>query len=142
MRSAENDSFAAKHARGGARRERCAEWAPRAYWQAAAPLAAAMAAKLAPPIEALEVYANEGRWVVECPDCNGAQLASRTDRRFMCNECANVAIGGLWRPVIWPADVEEIEAELSTRRPKNQHWRPGETAAHLRAENAAHGGGR
>lgn len=117
--------------------DRLAEAAPSLFWQAPVPLRLDKA--MAPGSEAVEVYVNEARWIVECPDCHGAQLAARDDRRFMCNECANVAIEGLWRPVAWPAGVEEIEDALSKRKPGNANWLPGETPADLRAENAAHG---
>lgn len=102
-----------------------------------------MTAKVAPGAD-VEVYANEGRWVVQCPDCNGAQLASRSDRRFMCNECANVVVGGGWRRVIWPAKAEEIEAAVRRRPRVNQNWLPGESVTALHEENAVHGvrGGR
>ena len=115
--------------------ERGAEWTPRAVWlvehttedgrDVPVPLEQALAARTAKADQAIEAYANHGRWVVECPDCHGAQLACRTDARFLCNECGNVAIGGLWRPVTWPGDLEEIEAELH-RRPlrQNRNWIP------------------
>lgn len=118
---------------------RGAEWVPRIQWLALAPLEVAMSAPTAKG-EDIEVEVNHGRWVVECPDCHGAQLACRTDRRFMCNECGNVTIGGEWRKVAWPANAQEIEAILSERpRDRNRNWRPGETPAGLRAEAAAMG---
>ena len=117
--------------------ERLAEAAPRFYWQA--PVAPRFDTPTAPKSEAVAAYVNEGRWIAECPDCRGAQLAARDDRRFLCNECGNVSIDGKWRPVIWPEDVEAIEAALEPRDKGNAHWLPGETAAHLRAENKAHG---
>ena len=84
------------------------------------------------------VYANEGRWIAECPDCRGAQLASHHDPRFMCVECANVANGGAWRPLTWPQDRPAIEQVLDGRQPVNQNWAPGETVADLAAANTAH----
>lgn len=106
-----------------------------ALWTAAMPLAEAMNAGTAPAELATPAYVSEGRWVVMCPDCGGAQLAARDDWRFMCVECANVAIEGLWRPVAWPDEHEDIETELE-RRPmrRNQNWLPGETVEDLAAE--------
>lgn len=114
-----------------------ADFAPCAYWSAPVPLADALAAPLAPAELAIHVYANQGRWIAECPDCRGAQIASATDYRFMCTVCANVAVEGLWRPVIWPEEHAEIDAVLADRPQVNQNWLPGETVADLEAENLA-----
>lgn len=81
------------------------------------------------------VYVNEGRWVVDCPDCGGAQLACVTDRRLMCVLCANEAIGGLWRPTVMPPAAGKIEQLLALRPIQNQNWAPGEPIARLRQEN-------
>lgn len=96
-------------------------------------------AATAPVDTSVQVYANYGRWIAECPDCQGAQLACRTDPRFLCNECGNVTVGGLWRPVIWPADVTGIETALQNRPLGNQNWVPGEQVSDLKADNAKHG---
>lgn len=95
---------------------------------------------LAPKGEAVEAYVNEGRWVVDCPTCAGAQLACLSDPRFMCNECGNAEVGGRFRPVVLPvARTREALARILEPRPTaNQHWRPGETLADLRRENRAH----
>lgn len=119
---------------------RGAEWVPVQCWTAPAPLGQAMTAATAPTGLSVPAYANHGRWVVECPDCRGAQLACRTDLRFMCCECANAAVGGLWRPVTWPVDVAAIEAELEKRPdPETQNWLPGEALQQLVAEREAGG---
>jgi len=116
--------------------ERGAEWAPRIAWLAPAPLEVAMAAPTARG-EDLHAEVNHGRWIVACPDCGGAQLACRSDTRFMCNECGNVSAAGSWRKVVWPQDAAAIDAELAKRlRIKNQNWIPGETVDDLRAEAA------
>lgn len=91
--------------------------------------------------EVVYAYANHARWVVDCPTCNGAQLACRTDKRFMCNECANVAIGGRWRVVEWPVDADEIERLLDRRPDVARNWFPGETVRQLKDENRVHGVG-
>lgn len=108
-------------------------------WQAPIPLAEAMVAGTAPADETVEVYANHGRWVVECPTCHGAQLAHRADRRFMCNYCGNAEVGGLWRPVSWPSDHEAIEHELGQRPDAaNQNWIPGQALEDLVEERVEH----
>lgn len=117
---------------------RQAEAVPTMFWQAPAPLAERLTAGTTPSGD-VEAYVNEGRWLVDCPTCSGAQLASRTDRRFMCNECANFEVAGQWRRVIWPRDVAAIEKALELRFHRNAHWRPGETVADLVAENVEQG---
>lgn len=114
---------------------RGAEWVPRKYWNVPTSLAKAMAAPTGGPQDAIEAYVNEGRWVVSCPNCAGAQYACRTDHRFMCVECGNDAIAGKWRPVVWPVTAADIEAELEKRtRHTNRNWMPGETVADLAIE--------
>lgn len=93
------------------------------------------------PQAAITAYINQGRWIAECPDCHGAQLACRTDRRFLCNDCGNIAVGNLWRPVDWPVDLDRIEDVLTRRPVENQNWDPWQTAEDLQVENAAHGKG-
>lgn len=122
--------------------ERGAEWAVRAFWQPSRydpALAAALEAKTAPMTEAVLARVDHGRWVVDCPSCSSAQYGCKTDHRFMCVECHNVTANGLWRPVIWPKNHEQIEKALAHRATANHHWRPGETIAQLEAENAAGG---
>jgi hypothetical protein len=81
---------------------------------------------------------NHGRWIVDCPFCTGAQLASPTDRRFLCADCGNVNIDGKWITVTWPSDAETIEATLAVRPRENRNWRPDESIADLRRENVEH----
>lgn len=119
--------------------DRGAQWAPSRTWIAPVDMGTALAAKTGPEEIAIPAYASAGRWVVACPDCNGAQYACRTDLRFMCNECANVAVSGLWRPVTWPAEVADVEAVLEVRPLGNQNWLPDEAVADLVTENVANG---
>lgn len=109
-----------------------AEVGPRRFWQAHIPYGPSGKTAGA----ALAVVLNQGRWIVCCPDCNGAQLASQADPRFLCNECGNIANGSAWRPLIWPSNRAAIEAALDRRLIQNQNWVPGETIADLLAENA------
>ena len=109
---------------------------PAQFWQSPVPPNFASATSPEPP---LKVYVNYGRWIAECPDCHGAQLACHEDPRFMCNECGNVAAGNLWRALEWPADRPGIEAVLTARPERNQNWLPGETVEDLIAETRDHG---
>lgn len=83
---------------------------------------------------------NTGRWLVPCPWCMSAQLASRNDHRFFCTECRNVGAEGKWVQVVWPESSEEIEALLSMRPVhRTQNWLSHETLGDLLAENETHG---
>ena len=104
------------------------------------PLEEALAAPLGSALVAIDVYANHGRWIAECPDCHDAQLAVRDDPRYMCNECGNASIGGVWRPVNWPKDVAAIEALLDVRPLSHaRNWAPGEKPKDLQRENRERG---
>jgi hypothetical protein len=82
-------------------------------------------------------YVNAGRWVVGCPfpGCNSAQMASFTDRRFFCCDCANAAVGGQWVEVVWPANHTEVENWVASRPFDVRHWFPGETAEDIRRQD-------
>lgn len=116
-----------------------AEWGPRLFWQANVPFPEGPALPGLPGTE-VEVYVNQGRWIVECPVCKGAQVACHTDPKFLCNVCANVAIDGRWRRTVWPPNRNAIEAALEVRPNElEQNWFPGETVDNLLAENVEHG---
>jgi len=85
---------------------------------------------------------NHGRWIVSCPYCPGAMPASEADHRTLCLDCLHegTSASGRWIPVDWPRDRAAIEAAVAGRPAENRNWSPGETAAHLRAENRAHAG--
>jgi hypothetical protein len=84
-------------------------------------------------------YVNHGRWVADCPDCNGAELVTPNEP-MMCDACFNEGNGGAYRAVVFPRSQREIEAQLAIRpEPEHRNWAPGETVAQLRAENAEHG---
>lgn len=91
--------------------------------------------------ENLAARVNHGRWIVQCDNCHGAQLASRTDRRFFCTDCLNSAQKGRWRYVNWPskADTAAIEEALAPRPIANRNWEPGETIDRLLTENVVYG---
>lgn len=105
------------------------------HWTAPTPLDAAYAAPTGPASTAVFAVANHGRWVVECPDCHGAQLTAHEDPRFMCVECGNAAIGGKWRPVVWPKYPRDISALLDERPRHLANTEPGQTLKQVRKEN-------
>lgn len=114
--------------------DRAAERAPgnRDLWTASSPFNAQAGVALNADIDA---YANEGRWIAACPDCSGAQLTHPADPRFMCVNCGNQSVGGMWRVVRWPKNLDAIEKALDVRPLANQHWLPGESVADLLSEN-------
>lgn len=96
-------------------------------------------------IEITFAYVNQGRWVVDCRDCNSSWIVrpeipsrlidAKGGLHDSCN-CGAVII------VQFPAQKAEID-ELLELRPHavNRNWRSGETVFDLRIENAAHGVG-
>lgn len=57
---------------------------------------------------------NHGRWLVECPWCSSASMASRDDHRFFCTACGNDGTGK-WIVVDWPANAQQAEIVLADR---------------------------
>jgi len=84
----------------------------------------------------LPAYVNHGRWVANCPVCNGGIMCpepSLRGRRGACLDC-----GSIFR-IDYPVGWRLIEAALNQRPdPVNRNWLLGETLAHLIAENQAH----
>ena len=118
--------------------EREAELALHLFWPPAQPVAF--------PLEVadvtLAVLVNSGRWLVQCPNCMGAQYASRTDLRFFCLDCFNAypPVNGRWVRIVWPDNSAAIERELEHRSdPKTRHWLPGESIAALKRQRAERG---
>src|SRR5690349_22815708 len=111
------------------------------YWQAPVPLESVVGNKTAPREFLIHARVNHGIWIVDCPDCTGAQFACPDDHRFMCNYCGNAMLDGLWRPVEWPKNRAAIDEVLMKRKMPNQrHWKPlEETITDLKAENIEHG---
>ncbi len=87
----------------------------------------------------VEARLEHGRWIADCPFCNGAEVVSRQAREFFCLSCGMTANGGQPMRVRFPRERAEIERVLQARQARNQHWRPGDTVAELRALNRAHG---
>ena len=85
---------------------------------------------IADPVTA---YVNHGRWVIDC-DCGAGNSVHPDWKLACCLEC-----GAIRTNIVFPAEIREIERTLASRkRQANRNWRPGETVATLKAENAAH----
>lgn len=106
------------------------------HWAAAAPFAVPA---VTDPASLAHARVDHGRWVVDCPFCPSAQVAFETDRRYLCADCGNAAVGGAWVRVLWPPDPAVIEGLLRPRPPAHRSWRPAETVEQLEAENRLHG---
>lgn len=90
------------------------------------------------PSTTVSPIVSHGRWLVPCPWCFSASMASRDDHRFFCVECRNVGADGKWVQVVWPESKDEIEALLTMRHdPRTRNWST-ETVAELLAENESH----
>lgn len=90
-----------------------------------------------------------GVWVARCPrpGCLNAEKFGRCDDGTIGGlradhfECRQAYGGcGLRCGVVWPADIEELEAVLLARPlPQNRNWTPGEDIRDVLLENAEHG---
>lgn len=67
-----------------------------------------------PSGEAVTAYISFGVWIAEC-ECRGAEMVAPGEP-FYCRSCGNYGNGGRGRPVLWPENAADIEAEL-LRRP-------------------------
>lgn len=80
----------------------------------------------------VDAYINHGRWVIDCPNCNGGILAVANE--VQCKEC------GRTYKAKFPSDREQAEHVLAQRPVANQNWLPdSETVSDLKAENALRG---
>ena len=86
-------------------------------------------------MKSLWAKVNHGRWIVDCPNCRSAQIASRETPFFHCAECDSD-----WFRITYPAERVAIEL-LLLKRPNiaNRNWEPGETLTILEKENADKG---
>ena len=85
-------------------------------------------------------YINHGRWVADCPNCNGAELLNKDEPRFYCLSCYNEHVGNRFVLVVWPAELEKLEDQLLLRpQLKNQNMNLGETLIDLVTENVVAG---
>lgn len=75
----------------------------------------------------VEARVNHGRWLVDCPACKGAELASEDG--FICCSC-----GAGRYTVVWPDNRADIETVLDSRPVANRNWHLGETVDDLLAE--------
>jgi len=80
-------------------------------------------------VEPIPAFINRGKWIAMCPEpmCFGqAEDVWRDWAYFLCMLCGNTAVGNRWRPVVFPANMDEIEAEIDLRPADDQNWHPTE----------------
>ena len=63
----------------------------------------------------LKARVDDGRWLVDCPNCNSALVISGQFDIFICAECGSPENNGLWYFTEYPKDREEIERLLLLR---------------------------
>jgi hypothetical protein len=86
----------------------------------------------------LDARVEHARWIVDCPNCNGAEFLFE-DKLFYCQLCHNADVGGKTRKVKVHKDRKKIEELLAKRPIKNRHWYPNETVDDLEKENNKQG---
>lgn len=64
---------------------------------------------------AVKARINQGRWIADC-ECGGAEYVDTADPIFFCLSCGNRATHGRARPVEFPQNMEEIEADMLSRK--------------------------
>lgn len=82
----------------------------------------------------LSPYVNQGRWVVDCPDCPGAEIA-REDGRFVCMSEVITLGEAKEYAAPFPKARRAIESLLAPRPMINRNWTQDETLAQLKREN-------
>lgn len=104
-----------------------------------------LAADAEPAKAFVDVLDGVPRWMASCPECPFAQdvfyLWIEGPHQAWFLACQNASIGGKWRPVHVPNNWRAIEKALTARPPSHRNWRPWETLAQLKSENAGMGWG-
>lgn len=91
----------------------------------------------------------EGLWIARC-SCRTRVTARNAagpggvvwldNPVIWCPRCRNNIVGGMWRRVILPADIETIEQVLLARPDvQTRNWLPAESVDDLVQENTDHG---
>lgn len=94
----------------------------------------------------IAAFIDHDRFIAECPRCHWAIQGTPEElaRSFVCGvlpDGRNLGQGcGFSDRVQIPAEAETIRRVLNARpRSEDRNWKPGETVADLRIENAVHG---
>lgn len=87
-------------------------------------------------------FVERNAWIVQCPFCERAQMATPEFPRFFCIWCLHRSIGHAWIEVWWPSEqaCHAVEVALEARPdPDTRCWRPHESVGVLIFENVQHG---
>lgn len=95
-----------------------------------------------PPVTDVAEDATPARAVVNhgvlrawCPDCIGSAEDTWRDAPVLfCMRCGNQSIGGRWRPVVLPPNLEELDALLMAFPIELRNWEPWGPPRDLTAE--------
>jgi len=80
---------------------------------------------VAPDATPARALLNHGVWRAWCPDCAfSAEDVWRGHALFWCMRCGNLKAGNAWRPLVWPENWQQIEADLDPFPPQAQNWEP------------------
>lgn len=93
------------------------------------------------PNPKVEARVDHGRWLADCPFCNGAELVTEDDPIFLCLSCGNAEVKGELLDVKFPSLSTRKQAEdlLRARSRHHRNWDPAkEGIEQLKAENEAH----
>jgi hypothetical protein len=82
----------------------------------------------------VKAYVNRGRWVADCPHCNGGIGVSPRYKEAMDFSC------GTRYTVEFPSDWPEASTVLDARPPDNANWKPNDQRVmDLKEENLRRG---
>lgn len=115
-------------------------------------MAAGWSGQIANDQPALQAKIDWGRLLVDCPDCNSAEMVTPSEPVFFCRTCENIRFAGKAIPVEFPSNLAEIEQAL-LKRPAAEdslswvpliagflrNWKPGQTMDDLLVQNKARG---
>jgi hypothetical protein len=94
-----------------------------------------------PSVHPALLFINQDRLFAKCmgPGCGGSELVWLEQPMLWCLSCANVDLGGRWRPVSMPSGIylQLIQRILDERPEHNRTWTWTQTPRQLLDENRA-----
>ena len=89
----------------------------------------------------VKAQVRSGRWLAQCPECMiEFQYVWLDNPLYMCSSCWNAEVGGIYRTVELPTEIEEITRLLLRRPdPSTRDWLPSQVIEDLETENIQNG---